>query len=69
MITDQECQFESLLLSELTNLIGISKKELRLARLQSNGIVERWHRQLKASIKCYDTITDTPRFTWRMILF
>lgn len=53
--TDQGRQFESCLLGELNSLLGIERKRTTAYQPQTNGIVERWHRQLKASIKCHIT--------------
>lgn len=53
--TDQGRQFEAVLLKELNNLLGVDRKRTAAYRPQTNGIVERWHRQLKASIKCHAT--------------
>lgn len=53
--TDQGRQFESQLLRELNNLLGIKRIRTTAYHPQANGIVERWHRQLKASIKCHQT--------------
>lgn len=53
--TDQGRQFESSLLRELTNLMDITKRRTAAYKPQKNGIIERWHRQFKASIKCRET--------------
>lgn len=50
--TDQGTQFESALMRELNNLLGISRIRTTAYHPQSNGLVERFHRQLKASIRC-----------------
>lgn len=50
--TDQGRQFESTLFKELNNLLDIDRRRTTAYRPQTNGIIERWHRQLKASIKC-----------------
>lgn len=53
--TDQGRQFEASLLAELFKLLGIKRRRTTAYRHQSNGIVERWHRQLKSSIMAHDT--------------
>ncbi|XP_046391550.1 uncharacterized protein LOC124159684 [Ischnura elegans] len=55
LTTDQGRQFESHLFKELTKLLGI--RHLRTAGYNpaANGLVERFHRQLKASIMCHAT--------------
>ncbi|XP_044740061.1 uncharacterized protein LOC123301388 [Chrysoperla carnea] len=50
LTTDQGCQFESSLFTQLVKYLGMEK--LRTAP-QSNGCVERWHRVLKAALKCH----------------
>ncbi|XP_052901604.1 uncharacterized protein LOC128309285 [Anopheles moucheti] len=52
--SDQGRQFESSLFDELTRLIGSSHLRTTAYHPQSNGIIERWHRTLKASILCHD---------------
>ena len=52
---DQGRQFESCLFSELTKLLGIQRLRTTSYRLQSNGLVEVWHRLLKSVIMCYET--------------
>jgi cleavage and polyadenylation specificity factor subunit 1 len=49
--TDRGAQFESHLWRQLTNLLGATKVRTTSYHPQSNGIVERFHRQLKASLK------------------
>lgn len=48
--TDQGRQFESQLFLELTRLIGAEKTRTTAYHPQSNGIIERWHRSLKAAL-------------------
>lgn len=48
--TDQGSQFESKLLRELNNIIGSHRIHTTSYHPQSNGMVERFHRQLKASL-------------------
>ena len=52
--SDQGRQFESTLFGELTRLLGSSHLRTTAYHPQSNGIIERWHRTLKASILCHD---------------
>lgn len=53
--TDQGRQFEATLLKELNNLLGVDRKRTVACRPQTTGNIERWHQQLKASIKCHVT--------------
>ena len=52
MTTDQGRQFESKLLHELAKTFGIQRIRTTSYHPKSNGQVERFHRQLKASIMC-----------------
>ncbi len=53
--TDQGRQFESLLFQELAVKLGIQKIRTTSYHPQANGMVERWHRTLKAAIRAYAT--------------
>ncbi|XP_043468323.1 uncharacterized protein LOC122502368 [Leptopilina heterotoma] len=52
--TDQGRQFESNLFRELNHLTGTSHFRTTPYHPESNGMVERLHRQLKAAIKCHN---------------
>lgn len=51
--TDQGRQFESSLFHELEKLLGFKRSRSSPYHPQSNGLIENWHRHLKASIKCH----------------
>jgi len=51
--TDQSPQFEASLFKALTNLIGCERIRTSAYHPASNGILERWHRTLKAAIMCH----------------
>ncbi|KOC58849.1 Gag-Pol polyprotein [Habropoda laboriosa] len=53
--TDQGRQFESHLFKELSRVIGATHLRTTAYHPQANGMVERFHRQLKAAIKSYAT--------------
>lgn len=50
--TEQGLQFESALFSSLTRLVRIKRIRTTPYHPQSNGLVERWHRTLKAALMC-----------------
>ncbi|KAI8420298.1 hypothetical protein MSG28_008827 [Choristoneura fumiferana] len=49
--TDQGRQFESRVFASLSRLFGIEKTRTTPYHAQCNGIIERWHRFLKAALK------------------
>ncbi|XP_076762902.1 protein NYNRIN-like [Xylocopa sonorina] len=55
LTTDQGHQFEFCLFKELTRSIGATHLQMTAYHHQANGMVERFYRQLKATIKCHKT--------------
>lgn len=53
--TDQGRQFESQLFKELTRLCGTKHVRTTAYHPQANGLIERFHRTLKAALKCHST--------------
>ena len=53
--TDRGAQFESKLWDNLCNQFGIIRNRTTSYHPQSNGMVERFHRQLKAAIMAYES--------------
>lgn len=53
--SDQGRQFESHIFRELCRLFGIQHVHTTSYHPQANGILERWHRTLKTSLKCHLT--------------
>ena len=51
IITDRGCQFESQLWSTLMSLLGSKRARTTAYHPQANGMVERFHCQLKAGLK------------------
>ena len=58
VISDSGRQFESELWSDLCKLLGIKKYRTTAYHPQSNGMVERLHRQLQASLRAHDAYPD-----------
>ena len=55
--TDRGCQFESRLWAQLLQLMGCKHLRTTAYHPIANGIIERFHCQLKAAIKAHDTAT------------
>lgn len=53
IVTDRGKQFESLIFQHLSKTIGFKHRKTTAYHPQSNGLVERFHRQLKAAIMCH----------------
>lgn len=53
LTTDRGQQFESLLWKELMEILGIHRSRTTSYHPATNGMVERFHRQLKAALKCH----------------
>lgn len=53
--TDQGRQFESLLFKSLSHFLGIKRTRSSPYHPQANGIIEEFHRPLKAALKAYNT--------------
>ena len=51
--TDRGSQFESKLFKSLSKMIGANKISTTSYHPAANGMIERWHRSLKAAIKCH----------------
>lgn len=53
LTSDQGAQFESRIFSALLSLIGCQRIRTTPYHPKSNGMIERWHRVLKAAIMCH----------------
>ena len=58
IVTDRGRQFESQLWNNLMALLGIKRSRTTSYHPQSNGMVERYHRQFKASLKAKPNSAD-----------
>lgn len=55
LTTDQGAQFESQVFTALLSLTGCNRIRTTAYHPASNGLIERWHRSLKAAIMCHNT--------------
>ena len=51
--SDRGSQFESVLFSDLLNLLGFESKRTTFYHLEQNGMVESVHRPLNAALMCH----------------
>lgn len=58
VVTDRGRQFESSLFTELLHLLGTTRLRTAAYHPQSNGLVERFHRHLKASLTAHGCPTE-----------
>ena len=56
--TDQGRQFESTLWSHIMKVLGTQRSRTTAYHPIANGLVERFHRQLKAAIRCLPSPSD-----------
>ena len=56
--TDRVRQFESRLWTELCQLLGVKRHRTTAYHAQSNGMVERFHRQLKEALRMHNAYPD-----------
>lgn len=67
MITDQDKQFESCLFNELSKILGLQKNRTTAYHPQANGMIERWHRTLKAAIMYRQDQQWTKALPWVLL--
>lgn len=67
IITDRGRQFESTLFRCLSELTGFEHKRTTAYHPASNGLVERFHRQLKAAIVCHANDKWTESLPWVLL--
>lgn len=65
--TDQGRQFESTLFRSLNHLLGTTLIRSSAYHPAANGMVERFHRQLKAALKCHEDARWTDNLPWVML--
>ena len=53
LTTDQGGQFESQLFKALLRLVGCQRNRTTAYHPALNGMIERWHRSLKAALMCH----------------
>ena len=66
--TDQGGQFESDFFTELLKIMGIDRTHTTPYHPRSNGLVEKWHRHLKASLMCCALSTEWYSFLPSVLL-
>jgi hypothetical protein len=67
IVTDRGRQFESALFSHLSRIAGFEHRRTTAYHPACNGLVERFHRQLKAAIVCHANETWTESLPWVLL--
>ena len=67
IVTDRGRQFESALFEQLSKIAGFDHKRTTAYHPACNGMVERFHRQLKASITCHANDKWTESLPWVLL--